>query len=125
MDNLNKNKIIGVICIVSALIIFIISTSLINDYKEIESNKGNLNQKIKEQINKNAKMNSELYNKELNKDLAEIKIYDLLSDYFYKINTKNLEKAYNMLNKEYKTDIGLSLLNFKNKYDIKDNLIFE
>lgn len=121
---LEKNKIIGIIIIIVSLIIFIYAISLSNDYKKLDKYEGNLKQEIKSQI-KEENINSKIFNNKLDKGEIEIKIYDLISDFYYKINSKNFDKAYNMINQDYKTDTGLTFLDFKNRYDIKDNLIFK
>ncbi|MBO8160660.1 MAG: hypothetical protein H0Z24_03405 [Thermosipho sp. (in: Bacteria)] len=90
--------------------------------QEIESEKEVTPEKILEKIDKNYETP---YQK---KYLGQIEEYNIANEQLHKffrlINEKRFQEAYNMLDEDYKKEFGISLEEFKAKYDYEKEKIF-
>lgn len=119
----NKNKII---MFISIIVIALIGLILISIYdKEIEESrleeqeKKDLEDIYKESNNEDREILTQIKDKIQdgnNKESIEKTVSDVLSDFYYYINTNQYNEAYEMINEEYKEDFNLLYEKFESLY---------
>lgn len=122
---MSDKKIIALIILaISCLtLIFLFAFNLEKDKKTEDQGLAN---KLEEVVKNKETINTEgLTIKEKAKGNHELpNIEKIIGEFYYYINKKDFEEAYNMLNKEYVELYGLSLEHFKGKYDYENEKIY-
>lgn len=122
---MRENKIIAIILIAVSLLSLLFLTATHFDQKKIRENK-NLSTSYKTASSSKETINNKNFSltERARGDNELVNIEKIIGEFYFYINSKDYEKAFEMLNEDYIDFYELSLEHFKGKHDYKDEKIY-
>jgi len=114
-ETMDNKKIIGIGLLALSLFLVLWGVGLNKELKQMEEKEDTLtNEYEKAKKEMNYTEDKKGANTEENKKKIAVKV---INEFIYRINTKDYDKAYNLLDKEYREDFNITLDNFKRHYN--------